>query len=212
MKKIKHMNLMKQIRKEAMPKKRRRTKAKAKPTTVDQIELTLDCAISDKIGPPSIPVSLTPVYEMKNALIEATMLGKEGHGMMSFMLHLNFGGTIQGFGGWCLDDINPEDKTKSRVPTVLTGAVVMGIMEALEIESWEALKGAHCRVKSKPGWGSPLLAIGHFLKDQWFWIQSTMDQWVAEKDRQSNVLKMWRDRAIAAEEEVGRLKNQGQTA
>lgn len=40
------------------------------------------------------------VPETKNARIESTMLGREDHGILTFMLHLSYGGS--GHGGSCV--------------------------------------------------------------------------------------------------------------
>jgi len=47
--------------------------------------------------------------------IESTQLGIENHGIMTFSLQFNFGGTGQGFGGVALDDY--DEALKRRVGT-----------------------------------------------------------------------------------------------
>jgi hypothetical protein len=60
--------------------------------------------------------------------IESTMLGYEDHGILSFMLDINFGGSGQGFGGHALAG-------------EFTDTCVRGILKAVGVERWEQLKG-----------------------------------------------------------------------
>ena len=51
--------------------------------------------------------------EKQNAIIEATALGPEGHGIFSAYLTLNYGGSGQAFGGYALDKHNGRRGTGS---------------------------------------------------------------------------------------------------
>lgn len=90
--------------------------------------------------------------ETKNAIIESTMLGYEDHGILTYFLHLNYGGSGQGFGGYKL---GAEYTTK----------VIEGILKAVGVEKWEDLKGKHVRVNILQG---KIEAIGHIIEDKWF--------------------------------------------
>ncbi len=70
--------------------------------------------------------------------IESTMLGFEDHGIMSFWLTLDFGGSGQGFGGYCLGGTFTHD-------------VLTGILEAVGVEKWEDLKGKPVWVRREDG-------------------------------------------------------------
>lgn len=88
-----------------------------------------------------------------NAKISATQLGELGRGFSSFiMLDMGDNGH-QGFGGHALHG-EYAHKWISRV------------LQVLEIEKWEDLKGVPCRVD---GTRDGLDGIGHLLKDQWFY-------------------------------------------
>ena len=89
----------------------------------------------------------------KNAIIESTFLGKEDHGITTLILTLNYGGSCQGFGMYNLNYPTYGIKFIER------------ILEVLEVESWEGLKGTHCRVIADMHHTE---AIGHIIKDQWF--------------------------------------------
>lgn len=101
--------------------------------------------------------------ETKNAKITGTMLGWEDHGILSFMLYLDYGsGGCQGAGGYCLDDYcKHKDK---RIGTASGLNLIMRIMKIVGVEKWEDLKGKHIRAKAEH---CRVHAIGNLLKDDW---------------------------------------------
>ena len=99
----------------------------------------------------------------KNAVIESTMLGIEDHGIMTCFLYLDYGGTCQGFGGYSLD-VFDKNKDK-RIGTAWGTEFVRRVLETIEVDSWEKLKGKHCRVVSDYG---KVYRVGHIIKDKWF--------------------------------------------
>jgi hypothetical protein len=104
--------------------------------------------------------------ETKNAIITSTHLGDEDHGIMTCYLHLDFGGSGQGFGGYSLDQHNGERNANSRrIGTAYGLEFIKRILETLEVGKWEKLPGTHLRVKADHG---KVHSIGHFIKDQWF--------------------------------------------
>ena len=113
-------------------------------------------------------------YELKNAKIDGTKLGVAYTelGILSFNIGLNFGSTHQGFGGWCLDTVNPEyEKHPSlpvRVATPLASELMLGIDKVLGV-NWEDLKGTPCRAYTS--W-SLCFSIGHYLEDKWLWMEN----------------------------------------
>ena len=113
------------------------------------------------------------MLEMKNATITSTMLGTESHGIFTFMLNLSYGGSGQGFGGWCLDTPlkDPDGKFIRRTGTALGMTYIMELLKCLEVDSWEGLKGVHVRVEADH---NGIARIGHFLKDQWFQFEDHM--------------------------------------
>ena len=68
-----------------------------------------------------------------------TFLGIEDHGIMSFFLHFDFGGTGQGFGGYCLDTY--DGGLKKRIGTAGGLDLILGILRACGVEKWEDIKG-----------------------------------------------------------------------
>lgn len=104
--------------------------------------------------------------EIKNAKITSTMLGVEDHGILTCFLHLDYGGTGQGFGGWTFDHpIGRAETFKGREGTAWGMEFIRRILDLLEVESWEKIPGNHCRVKAD--WGK-VHSIGHITKDKWF--------------------------------------------
>ena len=98
--------------------------------------------------------------ELKNALIKSVTLSTEDHGCLSSFLHLDYGDCGgQGFGGYML--YSPKSKGACGA-----GLWIWRILEVLEVSKWERLPGTTLRVKARH---TGIEAIGHILKDQWFW-------------------------------------------
>lgn len=102
--------------------------------------------------------------EVKNAVIEGTKIDMGDRGILTAWVHLKYSGGGQGLGGYVLDTCGPAPDYK-RLPTILCGVFVMGILEAVGAPSWEALKGMPCRVRAEH---SGVHAIGHHLDEKWF--------------------------------------------
>lgn len=96
--------------------------------------------------------------ETKNTLIKSVSLSVEDHGCLSGWLHLDYGDSGQGFGGYAL--YRPKYKSAG------AGLWIWRILEVTGVGKWEDLPGTVVRVKSKH---SGVEALGHALKDKWFW-------------------------------------------
>jgi len=103
--------------------------------------------------------------KIENVQIVATTLGVEDHGIFSCYLHLSGDGWGCGFGGYALDEYKNE--LKRRVGTAYGMEFIGAILRTLEVETWEKLKGQHCRVETE-GVGGRVLRIGHLMKNKWF--------------------------------------------
>lgn len=103
--------------------------------------------------------------ETKNAKITGTMLGVEDHGILSFMLYLDYGGSGQGAGGYCLDTPTkkPDGSFNRRVGTAAGMELIARILRVVGVEKWEDLPGQVIRVQATQ---NKIRAIGHFLKDE----------------------------------------------
>ena len=106
------------------------------------------------------------MLEIKNATITRTMLGVEDHGIFTFMLTLDYGGTGQGAGGYSLDEFVKDESAGRgrRVGTAYGMDLIMAVLKVVGVEKWEDLKGEHIRVRCEH---VKVHAIGHFLKDEW---------------------------------------------
>jgi hypothetical protein len=113
-------------------------------------------------------------YEVENAKIDYTNLGvaHTDHGILSFVIGLDFGGSGQGFGQIILDDYS--EVLKTRIPTTLASSLLLGI-DKLFGTDWEKLKGLPCRAYHT--WGN-VFAIGHYLKDKWLWYDKSKNEFV----------------------------------
>lgn len=108
--------------------------------------------------------------EIKNAKVESTRLTVEDHGVLSAWLHLDYGGSSQGFGGYCLDE---PDRAAAKYSGRRRGhpfgsSFIRGILDALKVGCWEELPDTPLRVKCEPGWGGKIIAIGHYIEDRWY--------------------------------------------
>ena len=103
--------------------------------------------------------------EIRNAKITGTMLGREDHGIMTFMIFIDIsGGGSCGIGGWALDGYDRE--TKSRVFSVKSMEAISKILDVVGVERWEYLSGKYIRVKDN-GWGKTIDEIGNLMEDKW---------------------------------------------
>lgn len=72
-------------------------------------------------------------------VIKSVMLGIEDHGLFTFQLDINFGGTGQGFGTYCLDTYDPIKK--ERVGTAFGCTAILQLLRAVGVQEWKDLVG-----------------------------------------------------------------------
>jgi len=100
--------------------------------------------------------------EIKNAIITSVDMDTERG--LTMWVHLDYGGSGQGFGGYQLysqtawDDDNANNKNYA-------GRFISRVMETVGTDSFQKLKGMSCRVKASH---TGVDAIGHLLKENWF--------------------------------------------
>lgn len=102
---------------------------------------------------------------IKNARIQSTMLGREDHGIMTFMIYIDTGGVHCGVGGYCLDEFNTA--TQTRVFQAKSMEVISKILDVVGVNTWEELPGKYIRFEDN-GWGSTVTKIGNIINDKWF--------------------------------------------
>ena len=113
--------------------------------------------------------------EHNNAKITGTKLGIEDHGIMTFMIYLEWDGGGIGFGGYALDQY--DEALKERVGFSASMDCIKEIMQTVGVENWEDLKGKYVVVESG-GWGSKATGIRNILNEKkWF----RPEQWFEER-------------------------------
>jgi len=102
-------------------------------------------------------------YSLKNAKIISTFLGKE-HGCFTFWINIEYsGGSGQGAGGICLDDVGDS----GRVGNARGMELLNKIMDVVGVTAWEDLPGKYVRVYwNHNGIGS----IWNILEDNGVWF------------------------------------------
>lgn len=100
-----------------------------------------------------------------NARIKSTMLGREDHGIMTWMIYIDAEDFSCGVGGYCLDSYDKE--TKTRVFRAESMESVSKLLEVVGVDKWEDLPGKYIRFEDS-GWGSTVTKIGNIIKDDWF--------------------------------------------
>ncbi len=100
--------------------------------------------------------------EIKNAVIKSAEITSDDYGLLSAWLHLDYGGSGQGFGGYSL--YLPKSFSHHKIDSP-AGHFIFRCMEIAGVTKWSALAGKTIRVK---GSHSGIDAIGHIVKDDWF--------------------------------------------
>jgi hypothetical protein len=112
-------------------------------------------------------------YTMQNAVIISTDIRIERGFAVCAWVHLGYDNGGQGFGGNVLlniSDLSPKEKVTANYGI----DYIARIMTTIEVESWNDLVGKSCRVMQT---SSHVLAIGHYLKNQWFNIEEWRAKW-----------------------------------
>ena len=103
--------------------------------------------------------------EIKNAKISSTMLGREDHGIMTFMIYIDGYGFRCGIGGYCLDEFSSS--TQTRVFRAESMEAISKILEVVGVDKWEDLPGKYIRIEYN-GLGSTVTKIGNIIEEKWF--------------------------------------------
>lgn len=99
---------------------------------------------------------------IKNAIITSTTLDMGERGLLTGWLHLDYGGTHQGFGGHVL--YLPKSYAHHSVES-LAGHFIFRCMEIAGVDDWSKLPGKAIRVRMTD---AGIDAIGHIIKEDWF--------------------------------------------
>jgi hypothetical protein len=80
----------------------------------------------------------------KIAKVEETMLGVEDHGILTATLHVTYGGSGQGIGGYALDNPDPDmgdSADTRRIGTAYGMEWIARCIRACGVDRWERIKG-----------------------------------------------------------------------
>ena len=91
--------------------------------------------------------------EIENARITKTWLGYEDHGIMTSYITLNYGGSGQSFGGWCIGGSYMD-------------VWVRGVLKVLNKRKWEEIIGEYVQADHDKG---KVYGIRSILGGEWFY-------------------------------------------
>ena len=111
--------------------------------------------------------------EIRNAKITKTMLGREDHGIFTFMIYIQFGASGCAIGSYSLDEYDKE--TKTRIFRSESMEVISKILDVVGVDTWEELPGKYIRIKDN-GWGSTVDEIGNLMEEKWFNIREFFEE------------------------------------
>lgn len=99
---------------------------------------------------------------IRNATITDVSLGNGERGLLTAWLTLDYGGTVQSFGGYAL--YLPKGFKHYGIMST-AGHFIYRCMQVAGVSAWEEIPGKTVRVRIENGMAK---AIGHITKDDWF--------------------------------------------
>lgn len=121
-------------------------------------------------------------FIVENAKIDGTNLGYEhnGHGILSCYISLDYGGSGQSYGGYSMDGHNKSNPDlNNREPLKFGSAIIMKIVQVFK-RDWENLIGIPIRVLKRNRHSGPIIAIGHYLEDNWVYIKDLVREFITK--------------------------------
>lgn len=112
-------------------------------------------------------------FKTWNAKITNVSLSMRDHGCLTFNITLDGDGIGCVFGGYVLG--HGYVGAKEFKGSAAGMECLMHIMDTLEVDRWEDLKGQYVRVRDG-GWGSSVTCIGHIIKDKWFDVKEFFEE------------------------------------
>lgn len=101
--------------------------------------------------------------DIKNAIITSAKITTGDRGFLDAWVMLDYGGSGQGFGGYCL--YLPKSFKHHKLTSV-AGHFIFRVIEIAGVSEWGDLQGKSVRVDSTH---SGVEGIGHIIKDDWFY-------------------------------------------
>lgn len=105
--------------------------------------------------------------EIKNAVITSTEIEIEDHGILTLWLNLDYGGSVQGFGGYSLDN------------HAFCAVFIRRCLEVVGVHKWSEMRGKTIRVALDKPYGL-IQGIGNIIKDEWFYPRETAEKMTGE--------------------------------
>lgn len=102
---------------------------------------------------------------IKNGQIVDTMLGREDHGIMTWMITVEADFGTFGFGYRVLDEYDEETKTRKFSSKAMES--ISTLLDVVGVTKWEDLKGRYVRFEDT-GWGNCVDRVGNIMKNKWF--------------------------------------------
>lgn len=102
-------------------------------------------------------------FKVQNAIIESVSLDTGDRDLLTCWLHLNYGGSGQGFGGHAL--YLPKSYKHATITGDYAGHFLYRCMQVAGVTEWSKIVGKSIRVKHTM---SGIHAIGHITKEDWF--------------------------------------------
>ena len=100
--------------------------------------------------------------EICNAVIKLADITDSDRGLLDAWLHLDYGGSSQGFGGYSL--YLPKSYSHHELKSV-AGHHIWRCMEIAGVSKWSLLPGKTIRVRIENGL---IKAIGHIVENDWY--------------------------------------------
>lgn len=99
-----------------------------------------------------------------NAVVSGISIGIDRGFALTIRIFVDYGGSGQSFGGYCLANLSRIQKGEDRYSNLMT-IWIAELMRVFEVECFDYIAGKPCRVKIIDG---KIVEIGHFLKDSFF--------------------------------------------
>lgn len=104
---------------------------------------------------------------IRNAKITNTVLGREGHGIFTFEIFIEFSGCTCACGGYALDEPGyDKDNAIIRVYSKKSMEIIGKILDVVGVDTWEELPNKYIRIVDN-GWGTSVDEIGNLMEEKW---------------------------------------------
>lgn len=103
---------------------------------------------------------------VENAIVKKVEITTEDHGLLTAYLHVEFDGGGCGFGGFKLGNADRSNLIMEK--NYCAEFLARCIHTICGFGRWESLEGRPLRVLHEGIGGGGIVAIGHYLKNEWF--------------------------------------------